>query len=329
MKPFDIAKLLGIKDMSSHLRMIERSLKSIVTSSNPALREPMIRLIHARSKRLRSMIVIAAATSRGKQVSETTIKGCTAIELIHIGSLVHDDIIDRAESRWGIPTVSSLEGTSQAILVGDYMFAQACVIAADIDVRAAKLAASTISSLCDGESCEVADEFNQDRTIESMNAAISGKTAALISAACQMGGICAGFDDKRILNLANYGKAFGMSYQLIDDVLDFVSSEELMGKPVGNDVKEGVYTLPLLMALKEKRADELRRLLAEKPVNSDKISDILASEGYIRRTLQEAEKFNLRAMNAVKDTPGMTGLAKLPGAYMDWAINNLFARRVT
>lgn len=329
MKPFDVAELLGISDMPTHLKKIEAGLAKATATDNPSLQQPILRLVSAGSKRLRSVLVIATADSQNKPIDDTIISGCVAIELVHIGSLVHDDIIDNADTRWGIPTVNNREGANQAILVGDFLFAQAGVVAASINAAAAGLISSTIATLVDGESREVADEFNMERTLESMYAAIHGKTAALVSAACQMGGICAGSGKKELDAYARYGEAFGTAFQLIDDILDFLSSEELMGKPVGNDVKEGVYTLPLLISLQGQNADDVRRILKQNDINHSELSEYIKESGGFSATINETKKYNHDAVDALKYIHGSSALARLPDEYMTWAMSNLVQNPVT
>lgn len=323
MKPFDASELLNISHLSAHLKKIEAGLIEATLTDNPALHIPLSRLVRAGSKRLRSTITLAIAASQDKEINETVISGCVAIELVHIGSLIHDDIIDSADTRWGIQTVNSKEGVNQAILVGDFLFAKAGVIAASISADAAGLISSTIVALVDGESREVADEFNQERTIESLDSAIRGKTAALVSAACQMGGLTAGLEKGDVLSLAKFGESFGMAFQIIDDVLDFVSSDKLMGKPVGNDVKEGVYTLPLLLALRSDGGGSVRELLDRKPADKARLRQLLVEGGHIEHTLIRARSHNKQAQEALRDLPGTSGLAKFPDKYMQWALDNL------
>ncbi len=322
MSKFELATVLNISGLDEHLSRVDKDLIRAVANSHTDIKIPALRLIRAGGKRLRPALAIGIAARGDRQVSQSVIAGAAAIELVHIATVVHDDIIDKSLSRWGQPTVNSEEGLDVAILVGDYLLAKACEYAAGINAEAAALIASTIADLCDGQSQELADRHNPERTVASLLGAISGKTASLMSAACQMGGICAGLPKPQIQSLGNYGQHFGMSYQLIDDVLDLLSSPSLANKPVGTDAREGVYTMPVLLALSGGNEAVLKCLKAQKPDQSDLV-DVLLSSGYIAQTIQAAKKYNQLAVRALGTEA--SGLSALPQAYLDWSLHNQVA----
>jgi geranylgeranyl pyrophosphate synthase len=322
----DLAKLLKIPELPMYIGRAEKAIEDILTVSNSSLHNPSLRLIKGGGKRLRPFFVIAAAASQGGKVGADVIRCCAAIELVHIGTLVHDDIIDDAEVRWGIPTVNAKEGVSNAILVGDYLLALASVEAATVSKEVAHIIASTIADMCDGQSQETNDNYNVERSIKSYLETIYKKTAALTSAACRIGAICAGLPDQQVEALTNYGKAFGVAFQITDDLLDFLSTTEAMGKPVGNDIKEGVYTLPLLLALKGEDQGEIRSWLGKYPSSQppqSKIVEALRQSGALHATLKEIRKYNGIAATSIRELGGnntVEGLAQLPEAYLNWAL---------
>lgn len=325
MKSDELAKLLGIPGLPNYTEQIEKQLKNVLATNNPHLREPALRLVTG-GKRLRPFLVIAAAMSQGKAVNRVVIDACVAIELVHIGTLVHDDIIDEANMRWGVPTINTKEGVNNAILVGDYLLALAAVQATKVSKEATHIIASTIAEMCDGQSHETADKFNVDRTIESYLEAIRKKTAVLTSAACQIGAISANLPQKEVDALSRYGEAFGMAFQLTDDLLDFLSTEEEMGKPVGNDLKEGVYTMPILIAQRGVSRDKVWSWLGEKPTSKptpEVVTETLISNGAIQATVAEIQKYNNIATNSLQIIDNNTirdGLSKLPTIYLDWSL---------
>ncbi len=330
MSSFDIASALGIGELPTYLDRVDQAMKHVLTDTAPSLHRPIQRLLSSSGKRLRSSLVIACAASQGATINDQVIKACVAIELVHIGSLVHDDIIDKASKRWNIETVNAREGTNTAILVGDYLFAHACLQAATISAETGQVVAATIARLCDGESREVADRFNLGRSLEDLERAISGKTAALISAACQVGGLAAGLEASDITAFENFGHEFGMAFQLIDDVLDLLSSPQLMGKPTGNDIVEGVYTMPILLSLRSPKAGQLKALLEKKTTAANRaaIIKLLFEDDSITKTLQAARKHNLSAAGALSRLTGndtLNNLKALPPAYLHWALTNLIA----
>ena len=259
-----------------------------------------------------------------------------AVEFLHIGSLVHDDIMDNATDRRGVTTISFLEGPSTALLCGDVLFALSNYAAALVGREAALETAETIVALSNGQAREMADNFDPYRSEHSIFSAIEGKTAALLRTSCRLGGRCAGLDEAEIDALGNYGHAFGMSFQLIDDVLDFLSSKALSGKPVLNDVRCGVYTLPVALARTGAQGDELLRALAPAtdgptgdatglgPILSESqveaIASILRSGDSLRRVVDMAMAYAAEAaehLDALPDTPTLRGLARLPRLYVE------------
>lgn len=326
-KSFDIASLLNVPKLPKYLLLVEEELNKAVSSDNAYLSVPIGRLIRARSKRLRPSLLIAIVVNQGVKINQRVISSCVAVELVHLASLVHDDIIDEAEIRWGVPTINAKEGISTAIIVGDYLFAkanqQAIVASPDI----AKIISRTVELLCQGEINEMADEFDVERSVSSLIKTMEGKTAALVSATCQIGGICAGLSKLDVNSLYNYGRAFGISFQVIDDLLDLLSTPELLGKPIGNDVKEGVYTLPLVLAIASDRGKEVRQLLKIKNQSADSaLTNLLLDNGAINKSIIFAHEYNKLArieLKNLKDTKVKSGLMSIPDNYMAWALNYL------
>jgi heptaprenyl diphosphate synthase len=321
----DLANLLDFPELPKHLKQVEEVLIKALTVNNSSLMEPSLRLIKNGGKRLRPFFVLAAAKSQGKEINKDVILASAAVELVHIGTIVHDDIIDNADIRWGVPTINSKEGTSQAIVIGDYLLSLSASIAASVSAEVAGAIAAATMHVCDGQIQETSDEYNINRSLDSYMTSIRDKTAALTSAACRVGALCAGLSDMQVKALAEYGEWFGMSFQIIDDLLDFLSTSEAMGKPVGNDIKEGVYTLPLLLALQKPAGKELRSLLSTSPeeINYEKIVKTLKEEGAFEETIKKIRTYNSKAANTISQlgTNSITlGLAKLPSSYLSWAL---------
>lgn len=312
---FDLSKELNLPSLSQQLAEIQKGLIKAVESDNKYLSEPSLRQVTAPSKRLRSALVLAAAG--GNQTKET-IKACVCVELLHLGSLVHDDIMDNANTRWGRPTINKVEGVNTAILVGDYIFARANYLAATISPEVAQIVAETIVNLCQGQATELADVNNIGRTEADYITAISAKTGSLLAAACKIGALGAGLGKERVKALGNFGQNFGLAFQILDDVLDFVSTDELLGKSVGNDIKEGVYTMPIILALRTDHKDELLRQIS----SQNRSVDNYLLKNSIDKSITEAKRYNLKAVQSLKG-PNKNNLDKLPGAYFKWALENL------
>jgi geranylgeranyl pyrophosphate synthase len=321
-----LAESLGVPEFQQFLNQVDTVLYDSVRAYAPNLKKPVLQVIKSGGKRLRPTLVVAAALINGKKVSNKTIKAAAAIELIHLASLVHDDIIDESAMRHGQPTIHSQSGVDTAIVAGDYILALAAKLAAQAGSEVAVTLASAFAAVCDGQALEMTDEYNLERSIESYLETIRKKTAALLSAACRIGGICAGLPEDQINALKEFGENFGMSYQIIDDVLDFLAHPQNTGKPVGRDVAQGVYTMPLLLALQDPKSQQIKPLLKQKPLESEaflEITNFLHSYGSFEQSLDEVKRYNLKAAQSLEvfsTNSVIKGLGKLPSIYLDLAL---------
>ncbi len=326
MKVGELSQLLALSDLKEHLFRVEAILDQSIGVENDWLSEPARRVVQGGGKRLRPTIALASAVVGGSGISENVMKGAAALELVHVGSLVHDDIMDSATSRRGVATVNAKEGINHAVLIGDFLLARAGQLASTISAEVAHALATAIVELCDGQSLETGYLYRADRTRSMYEKAIAGKTAALMRGSCRIGALAAGLPAPVIASLSEFGTAFGMAFQIIDDVLDLISTPQAMGKPVGNDIREGVYTLPLLMLLEEESGswvrDQLRRGIGDDTI--DTIVAHLDSSGLIDGALDVARKFNAdaaAALDGITDSPTLAGLRSLPSEYFDWVLS--------
>ncbi len=261
--PNTASPLFALSAMDVDRERIEDAMRAAVVATDAYLTELASHLIVAGGKRLRPVLAVAAAQIFGEPASHDVVRGGVACELVHLGSLYHDDVMDEADTRRGVETVNAKWGNLQAILAGDFLLARASEIAASLGTEVAGLLARTIGWLCEGQIEELRHTYDRSRTEASYFASIHGKTASLYGTACRIGGIVAGHDRSVIDALTEYGNAYGTVFQIVDDVLDLTAAPEQLGKPTGHDIVEGVYTLPVLrtMALGNADAAELTDLL--------------------------------------------------------------------
>jgi heptaprenyl diphosphate synthase len=261
MSPLDA---LGFAPMTADMERVETTLRGAVRDEDPYLSDVAGHLVSAGGKRLRPALAVCAAyAAKGLgPVADDAVTGGVSVELVHLGSLYHDDVIDEAETRRGVPSVNARWSNIVAILAGDYLLARASSLAASLGAPVAALLAETIGELCRGQVLELQHLFDVDRSVDIYTDAISGKTAALFATACRVGGMVSAVDDPTLDALTSFGHHLGMCFQVVDDVLDVTATDEALGKPAGNDIVEGVYTLPVIHALGE--SDELRDLLGRK-----------------------------------------------------------------
>lgn len=328
MKARDFAELLGIERLDDALDEVAAAMATALIGSEELV-DPATRVVvQGGGKRLRPLLTIASALAADPSTTvnplDSSVRaGAAAVELVHVGSLVHDDIIDDAETRRGVITVNAKEGMSQAVLVGDFLLARAGVEAASVSSNVAMSLATTISDLCDGQSLEGALEFSVERSIEDAYRSIAGKTGALMRASCDIGALAVDQVDHSRL-LGEFGMNFGMAFQLADDLLDLLSTEELMGKPVNSDVRSGVYTAPALFALQASadraRTSDLMTRAATDDAAAEQFRRELLESGAVERTLDEVRTFNDAAAVSLADLPesgAKTGLVQLPQVYLD------------
>jgi geranylgeranyl pyrophosphate synthase len=337
MEVTELGDLLGLTGLGQRVVAVEATMADLLGTTDASLAEPCLRILRARGKRLRPILVMAAAECGPEPPDpRTVLAAASAVELLHIGSLVHDDIMDHAEDRRGVPTISFREGPHTAILCGDVLFALSGQAAALVSPAAAVELAQTIVAICNGQIREQLDNFNPARSEQAIFESMEAKTAALLRTSCRLGGHCSGLDEDAIDALGAYGHAFGMAFQLVDDVQDFLSTRNVTGKPVLNDVRCGVYTLPVALALRDDYGRELFDVLelnddlaaSSAPVHEAQLTDaqvetavgILRSGDYFRRVLDLAMDYAGRAaghVSSLPDSPAARGLARLPGMYVE------------
>jgi geranylgeranyl pyrophosphate synthase len=296
------AGLLPLPGLDVCAGRVEEELRRSVASDDAFLAEVAGHLIGAGGGRWRPLLCVASAIAGGAEVSEDVIRGACSVELVHLGSLYHDDVIDEAGSRRGVESVNSRWGNLVAIVAGDFLLARASSIAASLGTEVAGLLAATIARLCEGEVRELQTAFQVGRSEESYFASIAGKTASLLSASCRIGALVAGLDRAAVEALTAFGEAFGTVFQIVDDIKDLVLSESELGKPAGHDLIEGVYTLPVLRALAvPAAADELRGLLG-RPVGrpeAEKARGIVVGSGGVESAVLTARGWADRAAAAL------------------------------
>ncbi len=236
--------------MAADRDRVEAALRASVQTSDAYLTEIASHLIVAGGKRLRPVLALAAAQiGTDSLVSVDVVQGAIACELVHLGSLYHDDVMDESTMRRGVETVNAKWGNLQAIVAGDFLLARASEIAASLGNEVSGLLARTIGRLCEGQVEELRHTYNRGRTVPSYLVSIQGKTASLFATSARIGSLIAGHSRTTTDTITNIADAYGMVFQIVDDVLDVVASDEQLGKPAGHDMEEGVYTLPVLLTL--------------------------------------------------------------------------------
>jgi heptaprenyl diphosphate synthase len=250
----------------------EALLRESVRSADPFVTTAARHLAEAGGKRFRPLLV-AVGAHFGDPRAPGVVPAAAIVELTHLGTLYHDDVMDEAEVRRGAPSANSRWGNSVAILVGDYLFSRAADLSADLGIEAVKVQARTFSRLVHGQIAETLGPAEGQDKVEHYLHVIAEKTGSLIATSALFGGMYSRVEPRHLDALHTYGETVGMAFQLSDDLLDIASDSGQSGKMPGTDLREGITTLPVLYALASDDQDaasvRLREILSAGPVTDD------------------------------------------------------------
>lgn len=286
--------------MNSEIKNVEKRLKDAIKSNDSILQEAAFHLLSSGGKRVRPAFVILSSQFGAKKITEDTYHVAVALELIHMATLVHDDVIDKSDKRRGKLTIEKKWDVTTAILTGNFLLALGLKQLSKIeDPRVHTIISNAIVDVCRGELFQFQDQFNSQQNITNYLRRINRKTALLIQLSTEVGAITSEADKETIRKLKMIGHYIGMSFQIVDDILDFTSTEKKLGKPVGSDLMNGHITLPVLLEMKKdtvfkKQISELSHLtnkeqfspLIDQIKNSDSIMQSQkVSDHYLNKAL--------------------------------------------
>ncbi|MHB8572624.1 MAG: polyprenyl synthetase family protein [Candidatus Dormibacteria bacterium] len=289
--------LLPIRD---ELAELETRFRTSIEADTGVFSNIMTHFFAAGGKRLRPALALLCCRL-GDYDFEKAAAVAMAVEFIHSATLVHDDVIDRAPTRRGFPTVAATYGDNTAIIVGDYYFGKAAHLIGDVDdPRVLQILSSTVMRICHGEILQLTSRNEYLQTVEQYYAKIEHKTATLLSASCHAASVLSHRDADRIDALRSYGYNVGMAFQVVDDVLDYVSSAEEMGKPVGSDLRQGTVTLPLMYALEDAPSRSvLEPILARASLEESdfaQVVEVVRQSPGVERSYAAAQDWSRRAV---------------------------------
>ncbi|WP_345458253.1 polyprenyl synthetase family protein [Nocardioides marinquilinus] len=260
------------------MAVVEDALFGHTVSRVPYVTEAAQHLIGAGGKRMRPLLVLLAAEVGGRPDDDDVVTAACVVEITHAGSLYHDDVMDEAQLRRGAVTANARWDNLVAILTGDFLFAKASELTAQLGVEAVRIQAETFTRLVEGQILETVEPGPDDDPLQHYLDVIAGKTGSLISAAARYGALFGGASPEIQTALTRYGEIVGGAFQLSDDILDVASESTESGKTPGTDLREGVRTLPVLMALaSDDPADaRLHELLRSDLTDDDRHAEALA-----------------------------------------------------
>ena len=267
--PLDLADPALAEQLRTGLAQVEDRLREVAQASSPMLQASATHLAEAGGKRFRPMLALLAAQF-GDPAAPEAVEAALVVELTHLGSLYHDDVMDEAAVRRGAPSANARWTNTVAILTGDYLFARASDVVADLGPEAVQIQARTFARLVEGQISETEGPLDGQDAVEHHLHVLGGKTASLISASARLGALVTGAPAGQVEVLARYGEVVGMAFQLSDDLIDVLSDTGQSGKTPGTDLREGIRTLPALLALAGTDAGgERLRELVSRPLPDD------------------------------------------------------------
>lgn len=240
--------------VEADLRMLTENLKQLIGAPHPLLYAAAEHLFRAGGKQMRPAIVLllSRAILLEQEITPRHYRLAEITEMIHTASLFHDDVVDGSEVRRGIPTVHSVFGNRVAIQAGDFLFAQASWYLANLDnLQVVKLLSEVIKDFAEGEIQQGLNRYDTSLTLDAYLEKTYYKTASLIANSAKAAGVLSGVSAAVAQHLYDYGRHVGLAYQIIDDILDFTASSDVLGKPAGSDLKDGNLTAPVLFAIQE------------------------------------------------------------------------------
>ncbi|MCL6638540.1 MAG: polyprenyl synthetase family protein [Firmicutes bacterium] len=264
-------------EIRDDLLAVERELRAVVQTPNPLLTETATHLLNAGGKRLRPALTLFGARFCNFDL-EKVLPLAVALELIHMATLVHDDVVDAAMTRRGKPTVKARWGNSISTHIGTYLFSTSLILISKYEDKPliSRVLSDTSVKMCEGEIQQLSASFDVHQTIRDYFYRINRKTALLIAASAQLGAVACGAPPDVYLPLKRYGHNIGMAFQITDDILDMVADQKQLGKPVGGDLRQGIITLPVIYALKNSnKRERLIELVGKIDKNEDEVREAI------------------------------------------------------
>ena len=303
--------------VNDDLAKVNDGLSSVTEVNFPKLAELLGYSLKGGGKRIRPALTLLSGKFYDYNLS-SLLPMALAVELLHTATLVHDDAIDKSMVRRGRPTVNEVWSEDKAVLLGDYLFAKAGECAADTqNLRTVKLFAQTLEIISAGEINQAFNSFNLEQTRQHYIERISYKTASLFSLATESGAVLSQAPEKSVEVLKEYGHNLGIAFQIIDDILDFTSTEEEMGKPIGADLAQGTLTLPAMLILEHYPEDNpVKRVFQnrDKQENIKLALELVRNSSIIQECYQVASDYCSKAcqnLNLLPDNASRRALTEL------------------
>jgi heptaprenyl diphosphate synthase len=304
-----LKQLWLFNQINSDLQRVEKELYAYIKTDFPVLDQSAVQLLEAGGKRLRPAFTLLAGKFYGYPIDKL-LPVAMAVELIHMATLVHDDVVDASMTRRGRPTVKATWGNVVSIATGDFLLAKALELLAQINhPEVSRILAEVSVEMSQGEIQQIKASNDVNQNLKQYYYRIKRKTALLISASCKLGAIVSSAPRREVWALGAYGHALGMAFQIVDDILDVTAEASELGKPIGGDIRQGIMTLPLILALNQSEHKErLRELLAKQEKEEEEVLEaikLIKASGAIDASMVYVDKYISKANSYLLELPNV------------------------
>lgn len=295
--------------INSDLHRVEKELYEFVKTDFPVLEESAVQLLEAGGKRLRPAFTLLAGKFYGYPIGKL-LPVAMALELIHMATLVHDDVVDDSKTRRGRPTVKAKWGNIVSVATGDYLLAKSLELIAQIDhPEVSRILAEVSIEMSQGEIQQIKASYDVHQNLKQYYYRVKRKTALLISASCKLGALVSLAPRREVWALGAYGHALGMAFQIVDDILDVTAEATQLGKPVGGDIHQGIMTLPMILALKKSdNPSRLRELLAKEEKTEIEVQEtikLIKDSGAIEESMHFVDLYIFKSKTYLQELPNV------------------------
>lgn len=291
--------------ISGELKIFEQQFSSVLKSKVALIDLITKYLLKQKGKKIRPTLVLLSAKLCG-EVNDRTYIAANLVELLHTATLIHDDVVDDAKTRRGIASINAIWKNKASVLIGDYLLSKGLLLSLDNkEFGFLQLTSEAVKRMSEGELLQIQRARNFDATEETYFKIISDKTASLIKTCCKLGALSTTSDITLIEKLGVFGENTGISFQLMDDILDYTGRKKILGKSTGNDLKEKKFTLPLIVALRnapKKKSGEIMKLIkSDRTKKFDEVYEFVIQNGGVDYAVKKVNEYSAIAKDSLKD----------------------------
>jgi octaprenyl-diphosphate synthase len=295
--------------VSEELNVFRQRYRTVLHARNSLVDSVTRYVLKQQGKQIRPLLVLLSAKVLG-EVGDAVYRGAIMVELLHSATLIHDDVVDGAEMRRGIPSINALWKNKISVLIGDYLLSKGLLYSLENnDYRSLHLVSEAVRRMSEGEILQIQKTRSLDITEEDYLSVIGDKTGSLIATSCAIGAACANGSEQQVASLKSYGEFLGLAFQIRDDLLDYTGDSKKTGKQLGIDIKDRKITLPLIHALRRAdkgEQDRIKSILKSSKQRAVRSGDVIAfvrAKGGLDYAAEVAEGFASKAMDSLAGFP--------------------------